>query len=183
MRLKNWVLAAAVVAGLSGCGDGDRNSLVIEGDTVNEGPGTTPPPTGGTSTCPDFASARPVDADGNNVCQLPQTIAADTTLTADTVWYLADRVTVGNGNNELADRTVDTAPWVLSNGLPLQNVTLTIEAGTQIKARNGTFANMIITRGSRIMAEGTADAPIVFSSEDADFDGSGEWGGLILQGH
>src|SRR5690606_8073095 len=108
MRLKNWVLAAAVVAGLSGCGDGERNSLVIEGDTINEGGGNTPPPTGGTSTCPEFASARPVDADGNNVCQLPQTVAEDITLTADTVWYLADRVTVGNGNNQLGDRALNT---------------------------------------------------------------------------
>lgn len=184
MRLKNLALAAAVVAGLSGCSDGDRNSLVIEGDTINEGDGGSgnPPPTGGTSTCPDFASARPKDADDNNVCQLPQTISADVTLTADTVWYMADRVTVGNGNNELANRAVNTDPWVLLNGLALQNVTLTIEAGTQIKARSGTFANLIITRGSKIMAEGTAEDPIVFSSEDADFDGTGEWGGLIIHG-
>ncbi len=183
MRLKNLVLAAAVVAVLSGCSDGDRSSLVIEGDTINEAPGGgTPPPGNTVSTCPEFASARPIDGDGNNVCQLPQSIAANVTLTADTVWYMADRVTVGNGNNELANRTDPAAAWVLANGLPLQNVTLTIEPGTKIKARSGTFANLIITRGSRIEAAGTADAPIVFSSDDADFDGNGVWGGLILQG-
>jgi hypothetical protein len=183
MRLKNSCRAAAVVAGLAGllgCSDGDRNSLVI-GDP-GEAPSLPPPTSGGPSICPDFASSRPKDAKGNNVCQLPQTISEDITLTADTVWYLADRVTVGNGNNELADRAASTDPWVLANGLELQKVTLTIEPGTQIKARNGTFANLIITRGSRIIAEGTADAPIVFSSEDEGFDGSGEWGGLILHG-
>ena len=184
MQLKNLVLAAAVVAVLAGCSDGDRNSLVIEGDTINEPPpsGGNPPPGNTVSTCPDFATARPIDADGNNVCQLPQTISTSTILTADTVWYLADRVTVGNGNNMLADRTAADQPWRLDNGLDLQNVTLTIEAGTQIKARMGTFANLIITRGSRIMAEGTAAAPIVFSSEDDNFDGNGEWGGLIIHG-
>lgn len=183
MRLKNLVLAAAVVAVLSGCSDGDRNSLVIEGDTINEGDGgTTPPPGNTVSTCPEFASARPIDGDGNNVCQLPQSISENVTLTADTVWYLADRVTVGNGNNELGNRALATDAWALANGLPLQNVILTIEAGTQIKARSGTFANLIITRGSRIEAAGTAEAPIVFSSDDADFDGNGEWGGLILHG-
>lgn len=178
MQLKNLVLAAAVVAVLAGCSDGDRSSLVIEGDTINEGDGgTTPPPNNTVSTCPDFATARPIDAAGNNVCQLPQTISTSTILTADTVWYLADRVTVGNGNGTIL------ANGQLDNGVALQNVTLTIEAGTQIKARVGTFANLIITRGSRIMAEGTAAAPIVFSSEDDNFDGNGEWGGLILHGY
>jgi hypothetical protein len=182
MYLKKLALVAAVVAsasGLSACSDGDKSELVIEGDTINEAP--NPPPTGGgngVSTCPAFATARPMDAAGTNVCQLPSSISASTILTANTVWYLADRVTVGNGNGEMS-----ATAGTLANGLAVQNVTLTIEAGTKIKARSGTFANIIITRGSRIMAEGTAAAPIVFSSEDDNFDGTGEWGGVILQGY
>eukprot|EP00456_Euglypha_rotunda_P062458 TRINITY_DN52531_c0_g1_i17.p2 TRINITY_DN52531_c0_g1~~TRINITY_DN52531_c0_g1_i17.p2 ORF type:complete len:349 (+),score=101.36 TRINITY_DN52531_c0_g1_i17:117-1163(+) len=32
------------------------------------------------------------------------------------------------------------------------------------------------------MADGRADAPITFSSQDDGFDGEGEWGGIIIQG-
>jgi len=181
MYLKKLVLVAAAVAsacGLTACSDGERNSLVIEGDTINESPNPDPGTGGGVSTCPNFASSRPQQADGTNVCQLPSSISSNVTLSADTVWYLADRVTVGNGNAAMS-----TTAGTLANGLAVQDVTLTIEAGTQIKARVGTFANLIITRGSRIVAQGTASAPIVFSSEDEGYDGNGEWGGLILQGY
>lgn len=181
MRSNKLVLVAAAVAsalGLSACSDGDRSSLTIEGDTINEAPNNPTNPGNGVSTCPSFATARPQTSDGTNVCQLPSTLSASTILTADTIWYLADRVTVGNGNGEMS-----ATPGMLANGLAVQNVTLTIEAGTQIKAQSGTFANIIITRGSKIMAEGTAQAPIIFSSEDDNYDGSGEWGGLIIHGY
>ena len=42
---------------------------------------------------------------------------------------------------------------------------------------------MVITRGSKIMAEGTKSAPIIFSSDDDGYDGAGEWGGLIIHGY
>lgn len=181
MRSNKLVLVAAAVAsalGLSACSDGDNSSLTIEGDTINEAPNNPGNPGNGVSTCPSFATARPQTATGTNVCQLPSTISTSTVLTANTIWYLADRVTVGNGNGEMS-----ATAGTLANGLAVQNVTLTIEAGTQIKARAGTFANIIITRGSKIMAEGTASAPIIFSSEDDNYDGVGEWGGLILHGY
>lgn len=74
---------------------------------------------------------------------------------------------------------------------------LNIEAGTVIK---GTADNdistgdntsaLIITRGAQIFAEGSADAPIIFTAEGDDTDNPddftsrdrGEWGGLILLG-
>jgi hypothetical protein len=181
MRSNKLVLVAAAVAsalGLSACSDGDRSSLTIEGDTINEAPNNPGNPGNGVSTCPSFASARPQTSTGTNVCQLPSTISTSTILTADTIWYLADRVTVGNGNEAMS-----ATAGKLANGLNVQNVTLTIQAGTQIKARAGTFANLIITRGSKIMAEGSANAPIIFSSEDDNYDGTGEWGGVILHGY
>ena len=89
---------------------------------------------------------------------------------------MTGRVTVGNGNGELTDS--DT----LADGSALQNVTLTIEPGVHVYGQTGTFANLVITRGSKIMAAGTADKPIVFSSDDAGLSGAGEWGGLILHG-
>jgi hypothetical protein len=180
--------AATAALGLTACGGGDENnSIVIEGDTVTTTNNNTTTPGGGTgsggtpgspSTCPTWASSRPIDDAGKNVCQLPGTITVSRTLDSDIVWYMAERVTVGNGNQEMS-----ATKGVLRNGSPVLNVTLTIEPGTQIKGATGSFANLLITRGSRIMAEGTRTAPIVFSSDDADMSGPGEWGGLIIHGY
>lgn len=68
---------------------------------------------------------------------------------------------------------------------------LTIEAGTVIKARqgSGTAASaLIVARGGKIIAEGTAVDPIIFTAESDDLEGSlsinnnGLWGGLIILG-
>ena len=70
----------------------------------------------------------------------------------------------------------------------LTTPTLTIEPGVEVKglsASDGTFqtaAVLQINRGANIMAVGTADDPIIFSSEDADYEGPFEWGGLIVSG-
>jgi hypothetical protein len=70
--------------------------------------------------------------------------------------------------------------------------TLTIEAGTVIKGMSGTGSDasaLIVARGGRILAEGTAQAPIVFTYENDPLDGStpystqGQWGGLIVLGN
>lgn len=171
LLLVSTVAAAAV--GLHGCTEGDETSIVVEGGTNDGGGGTV----GGPSTCPGFASSRPQLNDGTNVCQLPSTIMSDTTLTADTIWRIDGRVTVGNGNLEMS-----TTEGTLANGAAVVSATLEIEAGTQIVAAPG-FSNIVITRGSKIEANGTASAPIIMSSEDDGYDGNQEWGGLILQGY
>ena len=63
------------------------------------------------------------------------------------------------------------------------NHTMTIEPGTTIKGSfNGSdVASLIITRGSKIMAQGTATDPIVFTSASANPQ-SGDWGGIIICG-
>ncbi len=69
---------------------------------------------------------------------------------------------------------------------------LTIEAGTVIRFRAGQAENasaLIVARGGKIIAEGTPDQPIIFTSEDDDLQGSvateerGLWGGLIILGN
>lgn len=60
---------------------------------------------------------------------------------------------------------------------------LTLEAGTLIKGDKETKAALIVKRGGKLWAQGTAEAPIVLTSEQAP--GSrrpGDWGGLILCG-
>ena len=78
--------------------------------------------------------------------------------------------------------------------------TLTIEPGTIIKAEDLTGADasaLIISRGAKINANGSAAQPIIFTSVNDDIQigetessgitndisGSGQWGGLILLGN
>jgi len=61
--------------------------------------------------------------------------------------------------------------------------TLTIEPGTIVKGDKATKGTLVITRGSKIEAAGTADKPIVFTSNlGAGGRSSGDWGGIILLG-
>jgi hypothetical protein len=110
----------------------------------------------------------------NDVCTLEGNITENLTLTADKEWRLDGFVTIGTGNVNLADEAAVAAAKAAG-------VTLTIEPGVHVKAFN--TGVLLVTRGSKIEAEGTAAAPITFSSiEDEDFDGEGEWGGVVVQG-
>ncbi len=74
-----------------------------------------------------------------------------------------------------------------------EGATLTIEAGTVIKGKPGQGENasaLVITRGARIFANGTATNPIIFTAEaddvndlnDLPLDARGLWGGVIILG-
>jgi hypothetical protein len=69
---------------------------------------------------------------------------------------------------------------------------LTIEPGVVVRFRTGQAENasaLIVSRGGKIMAEGTPNEPIIFTAEDDDLEGSvakktrGLWGGLIVLGN
>ncbi len=69
--------------------------------------------------------------------------------------------------------------------------TLTIEPGTVVKGKPGQGAEasaLIVARGGKIIAQGTAAKPIIFTAEADDLKGSvpdnvrGLWGGVILLG-
>ena len=62
------------------------------------------------------------------------------------------------------------------------NATLTIPAGTLIKS-NAVGASLIVTRGAKLNAIGTASSPIVFTSKNAAGSRNrGDWGGIVLLG-
>ncbi|MDQ3046703.1 MAG: T9SS type A sorting domain-containing protein [Bacteroidota bacterium] len=89
-----------------------------------------------------------------------------------------------------ASITVNTT-WTSSNVYLLQGpiyvkagATLTIQPGTIIMGdKASTGAGLFITKGSKIMAMGTAAQPIVFTSnQTAGSRALGDWGGIILMG-
>ncbi|MEM8568373.1 MAG: hypothetical protein AAGF85_18070 [Bacteroidota bacterium] len=93
--------------------------------------------------------------------------------------------------------------YVLAGRVKVTNsATLTIPAGSVLKGRTGTGANataLLVTRGAKLMAEGTSEQPIIFTAiaddltmidiDNGDLVGSlaptvnGEWGGLIVLGN
>ena len=76
--------------------------------------------------------------------------------------------------------------YVLQGYVKVSNgATLTIEAGTKIVGDTlVTGSSLWILRGSKIIANGTADAPIVFTSERSVGNRKpGDWGGIIIVGN
>lgn len=62
-------------------------------------------------------------------------------------------------------------------------VTVTIQPGTVIKGDFATQGALIVERDGKLIADGTADEPIVFTSQKSVGQRSyGDWGGLILCG-
>ena len=107
--------------------------------------------------------------------------------------------TVFVSSNITEDATWETGKiYVLQTRVTVvDGVTLTIEPGTVIKGEAGNGANataLLIARGGKLMAEGTADAPIIFTSVADEIQpgqiGSpnldpvidGLWGGVIVLG-
>lgn len=65
----------------------------------------------------------------------------------------------------------------------LDGGSLTIEAGTTIKGDKASKGSLIIRRGGKIFANGTASEPIVFTSaQPVGSRNPGDWGGLIICG-
>lgn len=64
-----------------------------------------------------------------------------------------------------------------------KNATLTIESGTVIRGDFDTCGTLVITKGSKIMAEGIETNPIVFTSnKEASQRKPGDWGGIVILG-
>ena len=92
--------------------------------------------------------------------------------------------------NITADRTISAANKNFLKGFVhvKSGATLTIEAGSVIKgisvAPGERAASLIIEPGAKIIAEGTVDKPIVFTSDkEPGKRVTGDWGGLIICGN
>lgn len=85
-------------------------------------------------------------------------ITTNTTLKANKIYKLRGLVYVTNG------------------------ATLTIEPGTKIVGEADKNGALVITRGSKIMAEGTAANPIIFTSEKPS-PKRGDWAGVVILGN
>lgn len=81
------------------------------------------------------------------------------------------------------------SPYYMSGYSVIQpGVTLTIEPGTEIIADHqncrrdefGSCATLIVSKGGYLIADGTPEEPIVFTSENQS---RGDWGGIVVNGN
>jgi hypothetical protein len=97
----------------------------------------------------------------------------------------------GTSNVNVSANITNNTTWTANNIYLLQGqiyvkngATLTIEPGTIVMGdKNTAGSGLFITQGSRLVANGTANNPIVFTSNQAPGARSlGDWGGVILMG-
>jgi len=104
---------------------------------------------------------------------------------------MAETITVNASPNGTGTVTWTNNNTYLLNGFVFVNEgqTLTIEPGTVIKGKPGQGADasaLVVARGAKIMAAGTANQPIVFTAEadnmEMNLDARGLWGGVLILG-
>jgi hypothetical protein len=79
--------------------------------------------------------------------------------------------------------SVDTTYLLKGFVYVMDGATLNIPAGTLIKGDKDSKATLVIERGGKIMAQGTAQKPIIFTSNQPKGQRNyGDWGGIILCG-
>jgi hypothetical protein len=116
-------------------------------------------------------------------------LAAGATVSAD----LAAPVNVPRIDKPVivvTNQVTGSETWVNSNYYVLRGAvfvrsgaTLNIQAGTRIVGESGSVGTLIVERGGRLMALGTAEEPIVFTSDQPIGQRNrGDWGGIILNG-
>ena len=99
----------------------------------------------------------------------------------------AEGTVIGNGDQELVfkgKQTIKKGVYTLKGWIYIADGSeLTIEPGTIIKGDKATKAALIVERGGKLIAQGAADAPIVFTSaQPAGQRRPGDWGGVVLCG-
>ncbi len=117
---------------------------------------------------------------------------------------VAEQTTFLVNSNITEDATWETGKvYILQSRIAVvDGVTLTIEPGVIVKGEAGTGTNataLLIAQGAKLMAEGTADAPIIFTSiadeitpeqvaggdfksPNLDLTANGYWGGILVMG-
>lgn len=97
---------------------------------------------------------------------------------------VGDPVITLQGN--LTTQTLDaTKPYLLKGQVFIPSgVTLTIPAGTVIKGDKASKATLIVQPGGKLVANGEASKPVVFTSAQAVGERDrGDWGGVVVLGN
>lgn len=87
-------------------------------------------------------------------------------------------------NSDITTNTTWSGTILLQNKVYVTGgAILTIQPGTVIRGDQSTQGTLIITKGSKIIAQGTQMSPIVFTSnQPVGSRAEGDWGGLVILG-
>ena len=110
------------------------------------------------SACPAGTTAV---AGQERTCALPATISGNLHLPNSATYLINGKVQVGTGRN-------------------IGAATLSIEPGTRLQGGGGAVDYLVVQPGSKIFANGTPTAPVVFTGPS---DVPGDWAGLVLAGN
>ena len=117
--------------------------------------------------CPAGTEEAAQEVAGSRVCELTGEITSNVTLTPGNLYELVGKVVIGGDNQDSA--------------------TLTVQSGVTVYG--GTSSDfLVISRGSRLVVNGTRSAPVTFTGIDdllgnADEDTRGLWGGVVINGN
>ncbi|HEU4406277.1 MAG TPA: hypothetical protein VFS43_13515 [Polyangiaceae bacterium] len=161
-------------AGTGGSGTGTGGSAPGTGGST-PGAGGSSPGTGGSSPGTGGSGGVASDVDpcvAQNNCPV-EAVTADVQAAGgagEVVW------------DSTRFRTLERVTYVLPG------TTLRVKAGTVVRgvrgAQAGAASALVVQRGARILVEGRADAPVVFTSATAPGNRApGDWGGLVLCGN
>lgn len=118
-----------------------------------------------------IASCRKIEVDGDGKTGTGTSTSSDKVILEGKI----------NSDTKLDD---PTKTYLLRGMVYVTNgATLTVAPGITVYGELASKGALVITRGSKIMAEGTKDKPIVFTSEAIEANRrSGDWGGIVLLG-
>ncbi len=186
---------AAATGGATGTGGSSATGgSATTGGASSTGGSSATGGMGGTASAAPFTTADCLEADGPAAAVTGSGRGAFTD-SADWMAGFTHFATDGTGSGENAPEAEETIPnptgtltltadktWILDDVTYVQDGdTLTIEPGTVIKAESD--GSLVVSRGGKIMANGTKEAPIVFTSiAEPGSKNRGDWGGVILLG-
>jgi hypothetical protein len=141
----------------------------------------------GTAPTQAVTLAIPANAVVNSTILVVFTVKDAQNLVSSPVTYtitVSDPTNILQGN--LTTQTLDaTKPYLLKGQVFIPNgVTLTVPAGTVIKGDKATKATLVVQPGGKLIANGTANSPVVFTSAQGVGERDrGDWGGIVMLGN
>jgi hypothetical protein len=203
MTLRTVTLAGAIALGaLRGdaavCGDVNGDGALTSGDCqqlldATAGLGAQAALCGGALACADLNTDTRVTAADAALC-LGQATGLTANRTLCNLQPAGNVIDCPGGSVTVTQDLIRSQTWPKTCAIFLDgsvfvagNVVLTIEPGTIIKGKrssgNGSPSALILRRGAKLIADGTAAEPIVFTSDQpAGSRTKGDWGGLVLSG-
>ncbi|KYF58061.1 hypothetical protein BE08_29925 [Sorangium cellulosum] len=162
MRISRTVLVCAsalAVATVAACGDDEGGPSPVSTSSTTSGGGGNGG-NGGNGGGGDGGGGGGAGPDCANPVEVTKAIEANTTWSADRCYLMKGTLFVEKG------------------------ATLTIEPGTTIMGDKESLATLVVKPGAKINARGTADKPIVFTSQSPKGERSaGDWGGVMVLGN